>query len=161
VAGFSYLCGLVLAATFIRAASLKLARPEATAETFTGLGLAAPRALARAVPAVELAAAVALLAQPRAGGIVALALLGAFSAVLGSALRRGSPVPCACFGATSSDPVGPADLVRNLLLAALAAGAVTAPGPGWPGPGAVVALGAFVALGAVAIRTTRRRTTRA
>lgn len=110
----------VLAATFAWAGAAKLGRPADTAAGFDDLGLGAPAALARVVPAVELLLAVALLAAPRIGGAVALVLLGAFSAVLVRALRGGADVRCACFGRAAGPPLSAVDLVRNGLLAGLA-----------------------------------------
>jgi uncharacterized membrane protein YphA (DoxX/SURF4 family) len=50
----------------------------------------------------------------------AIALLVAFSAAIGVHLRRGDAVPCGCFGAASTRPVGGRDLVRNAVLVGLA-----------------------------------------
>lgn len=116
----------LLALTFAWAGAAKLGRPAETAAGFADLGLARPGALARAVPLVELALAVTLLAAPAAGGAAALVLLAGFSAVLVGALRRGVAVPCACFGRAGSPPLSGFDLARNALLAALAGVALTA-----------------------------------
>ena len=116
----------VLAVTFAWAGAAKLGQPAETAAGFAGLGLARPAALARAVPVVELALAVTLLAVPAVGAAAALALLAGFSAVLARALRRGVEVPCACFGSPGGLPLSRFDLARNGLLAALAALALTA-----------------------------------
>ena len=137
--GLGYACALVLAAVFVRAGAAKLARPAQTATSFVALGVPAAPAAARAVPIVELLVAVALLASPRAGGLGAVALLIPFTAVLTRAVRKGSPVPCNCFGAARADPVAPVDVVRNALLVGLALAAVTAPTPAVPGAGAVAA----------------------
>lgn len=113
----------VLGATFAWAGAAKLGQPAETAAGFADLGLARPEVLARVVPAVELALAVALLAMPAAGGAVAIVLLAGFTVVLARALRRGDEVRCACFGRTAGPPLSRVDLARNALLATL--GAVT------------------------------------
>ncbi|MEO5680124.1 MAG: MauE/DoxX family redox-associated membrane protein [Acidimicrobiales bacterium] len=148
----------VLAATFAWAAAAKLSHPASTTAGFADLGLRRPAALARVVPAVELGLAVALLAAPRLGGVVALILLAVFSAVLVRVLRRGVEVRCACFDQTDGAPLSTLDLVRNAMLGTLAAlslGAGFQPRvPGAAGAGAV-ALGVAVAAGV--LRMLRRR----
>jgi uncharacterized membrane protein YphA (DoxX/SURF4 family) len=126
VTGFGFVCAVVLAAVFVWAAAAKFARPAVTAAGFRTLGLPVPGGLAWAVPAAEVVTAVLLVAVPPVGGVVALVLLGAFSAVIARALRLGLTTPCGCFGATSAKPVSRADLVRNLLLACLALAALVA-----------------------------------
>jgi len=116
----------VLAATFAWAGAAKLGQRQATATGFADLGLARPAALARVVPCVELALAVALLAVPAAGAAAALVLLGCFSAVLVRALRRGDEVRCACFGRAGGPPLSWVELARNGLLGGLAVLALTA-----------------------------------
>jgi uncharacterized membrane protein YphA (DoxX/SURF4 family) len=117
------LLALVLAAS----AGAKLATRSATGDSFATLGLPAPRALATLVPLVELLTAVALVAVPRIGGVVALVLLAAFSVFLARRIAQGSEAPCACFGQTRRRPVSPADLARNAVLAALAAVTIAFP----------------------------------
>jgi uncharacterized membrane protein YphA (DoxX/SURF4 family) len=108
----------VLAVVFVRAGVAKLNRPRQTAEAFEAMKLPAPRALARAVPVVELALAGALVASPRLGGPLALVLIAVFSAVLVRSI--GTDTGCGCFGAAHNRPVSREDLVRNAVLAALA-----------------------------------------
>ncbi|MEV4546891.1 MauE/DoxX family redox-associated membrane protein [Nonomuraea wenchangensis] len=125
-----------------------------------------PRGAASAVlpalvlPALVVAAecaVVVLLAVERtaaAGLALAAAVLLAFTAGIGRALRAGVRASCRCFGMTPS-PLGRLHLVRNLALAALAvagAAAVLAGAPGQPHPAGValaVAGGALLALPAV------------
>lgn len=121
-AWFGYACALVLAAVFVWAAAAKLARPAVTAAGFRALGVPRPAALARAVPVAELGTAVLLVAVPRVGGVVAVVVLAAFTVVIVRAIRQGLVTPCSCFGAVSARPVSKLDLVRNLMLAALAVG---------------------------------------
>ncbi|MFN2503919.1 MAG: MauE/DoxX family redox-associated membrane protein [Acidimicrobiales bacterium] len=158
--GFGYLCALVLAVTFVRAAAAKLARPALTAAGFGAMGLPAPGVLSRAVPVVELAVAALLVALPAVGGVVALALLVVFSVVLARAVRAGVSTGCTCFGAVSSEPVSSVDLQRNLLLAGLALGALDAPEPVVPSVAAVVLVGAAALAGVGLLRLSRRRSDR-
>ena len=120
MAWFGYACALVLAAVFVRAGAAKLARRDGAAASFSALGVPAPDAMARAVPVLELVLAVVLLARPVAGSVAALAVLGAFSAVLARAIATGVTAGCNCFGSATSKPVSGRDLARNGLLAALA-----------------------------------------
>ena len=155
--GAGYAAAVVLAALFLRASAAKLARPDQAVRSFTALGLPAAATLARAVPAVELALAVALLAAPRVGGGGALALLAAFSAVLARAVRAGATTPCACFGTAATDPVSALDIVRNGFLAMLAIAAMAATRPVVPGPGGALGVAAAVAGGFGVLAVARRR----
>jgi hypothetical protein len=83
-----------------------------------------------------LAAACILTATSASAGFpLAEAALGAtalltavLAAGVAAVIRRGSAVPCRCFGATSSRPLGPVHLARNAsLLALLVAGLGCAP----------------------------------
>lgn len=148
---------LLLAAVFAAAGLGKLRRGPATARAFVSLRLPAPTALAVAVPAAELALALVLVARPRAGGVLALAALGAFSTVLAGATRSGTAVRCGCFGTTSERPVSAADLVRNGLLATAAVAALGAPVPVRPTLAATVLVttGALIAGVALALQRLR------
>ena len=116
---------LVLALVFAWAAAAKFRTPRQTASSFHGLGLPAAPLLAWAVPVVELALAIALVASPAAASWPALALVVAFSLVLVRAVAAGSTVTCACFGAAATTgedarPVSVVELVRNAGLGGLA-----------------------------------------
>ncbi|MGI9033935.1 MAG: hypothetical protein DLM65_03825 [Candidatus Aeolococcus gillhamiae] len=152
MAGFGYVCAVLLALVFVRAGTAKVARPAATAAGFAALGVPAAPAIARAVPLVELALAVALLAVPRAGGIAALVLLAGFSAFLARTVRAGVTVGCNCFGQAGAEPVSGRDLVRNAMLGLLAAAALGATRPTRPSAGAVATAVAAVAVDAVTLR---------
>jgi hypothetical protein len=84
--------------------------------------------IAPAVLALELAACVLLASGIRAGTLLALTLLAAFTVGIATALQRQRRVPCRCFSG-SDEPVGRAHLIRNLLLMAIAAVAAIAPSP--------------------------------
>lgn len=150
---------LVLAGVFAAAGVAKGRRAAYTTATFRALRLPAPAALARAVPAAELVLAVMLVLAPSAGGIAALVLLAGFSLVLARALRRGEQVACGCFGTAGTQPVGPADLIRNGLLALLALAAVTAPalGPSVPSLPALLAVTTAAMIGLVVLALVRVR----
>jgi len=51
---------------------------------------------------------------------LALGLLAAFTVLLVRRLRAGSTAPCRCFGGVRSRAIAWTDVVRNLVLAALA-----------------------------------------
>lgn len=131
---------VLLAAVFVLAAAAKLRRPRTTQVAFAGLGLPAPAALARLVPAAELALAAALVARPRWGGLLALGALGGFTAVLARALGAGADVRCGCFGAGDGRRVSWVEPVRNALLALAAGAALAAPRPVVPALAEVVAV---------------------
>jgi hypothetical protein len=111
----AYALAIGLAATFAWAGVAKLRTPRRTARAFRALGV--PATLARVVPVVELALAIAIVVAP-VTALVALALLGAFTIVLS---RAGDDVTCACFGTATRDPVSWVQLVRNALLMVVAA----------------------------------------
>jgi uncharacterized membrane protein YphA (DoxX/SURF4 family) len=157
MSGFGYACAVVLAAAFVRAGVAKVVRNDATRAGFAALGVPGPAVAARAVPVVELALAVTLLAAPRAGGGAALLLLGVFTVFLAGAVRRGVTVGCNCFGTARVDPVSGVDLLRNGLLALLAAAALTAARPTAPGPVAAAVAVAVVAAGAWGLHAAHRR----
>jgi hypothetical protein len=53
----------------------------------------------------------------------AAAVLVAFTALLVGKLAQGERPPCACFGSFTAAPIGPSNVVRNLVLIALAVAA--------------------------------------
>jgi uncharacterized membrane protein YphA (DoxX/SURF4 family) len=145
---------IALAAVFALAAAGKLADPARTRLTLAEFGVPGrlTPAGAIALPATELAAAALLVpaVTARWGALLALVLLLLFACAVAHSLRQGRRPACNCFGALHSAPVGPATLVRNLGLAALA-GFVAAAGPG-EGLGALdrgTVLTVLAALGAV------------
>lgn len=118
------IAALVLAVVFVIAAVAKLADRDGTTDDFGSLGLPEPARWATLVPLLELAVALTLVVLPGWGGVVAFALLAAFTANLAIVLRSGRVAHCACFGGSSTKPVSVRHLLRNaglLLLALLAA----------------------------------------
>lgn len=111
---------IVLGAVFVAAGVSKVVAGASWRAQAGALG--APRSVAAVLPFVEIALGAMAVAQ-LARRWVALALLGlllAFTVAIVRRLRRGERPPCACFGSWSSAPIGPAHLVRNAVLAALA-----------------------------------------
>jgi len=151
-AGLGTVVAVVSAAVWGLAALGKLRHRAETAAAFSGLGLRAAPVLSVGVPLVELATAGLLLWRPALGGVVGLALLAVFTGVIVRALARGVDTGCGCFGARRPSPLGPADVVRNALLAALAvlatgAHRLTRPTAGDVAVGIVVVFGAATVLG--------------
>jgi uncharacterized membrane protein YphA (DoxX/SURF4 family) len=154
---------LVLAAVFAWAGVAKLRHAATTTASFTGLGLPAPAVLARAVPLIELVVGAGLVFAPAFAAWIALALLLAFTVVIGRAVTSGSTVSCACFGsgAGSEDdrPVSALELVRNAGLGGLAivAGGAGAGAVSWPALPALVIVTVLVALARVAFAAVELR----
>ena len=119
-----------LALLFVVAAVHKLRDRDAfraTLDAYALLPSALTAPLARAVPLVELVAAL-LLVVPRAaavGASIAVLLLSVYALAMGVNLLRGRrDLDCGCMGPGARSPIGPELLVRNLFLvvAALVAG---------------------------------------
>jgi peroxiredoxin len=161
------LARVVLAGVFGIAALAKLADRDGSRAALAEFGVPARLAGPATVllPVAELAVTVALLLTPtaRLGAVAAICLLLAFMIGIGINLARGRAPDCHCFGQLHSSPAGLATLVRNGVLAAIAALVVWrgagAGGPavsGWLGglsalAWVVLAGGAIVALFLVAI----------
>lgn len=119
--------GLVLragvAAIFAASALLKLARPRRSAALLEPFGFASPRVQTTVLGVtalVELGLAAGIAAGSATAAYTAAGLMLVFAGALAGALRMGSRgLPCPCFGAHGR--VGPAAIVRNLLLAATCA----------------------------------------
>lgn len=109
---------------------------------------AGARTLAAGVLAAEAVTVALLLSTSAAGLLCALVLLGAFTAALVGALRRGDRAPCACFG-SAGHQIRPAHAVRNLLLAAAGAAGLVAAASGPASGGEAVGVAVAVATGAV------------
>jgi len=104
---------ILLAGTFLIAASLKLVNPTTTRKSMHDFGLPSPHVVAVAVPVTELATAALLLVDPRTGGPCAVALLVAFTTLIAGRLLAGHRDSCGCFGTWSSRPLSWRDLARN------------------------------------------------
>lgn len=150
--GLASILAVAVAATLATAAIAKLRRPARTAADFGALGLPLPSVLARVVPVAEVAVAVALLAVPGWGAVVAVGLLVLFTALLVSLIRSGQQISCSCFGAVSDEPVSWVEVVRNAALLAAAAAVIPIDRLEVPGFAAVVAASAIGIIALVAIQ---------
>jgi uncharacterized membrane protein YphA (DoxX/SURF4 family) len=109
----AYAAGLLLAVALAVAGVAKLRDRSQTEVAFTQLGLPWAGPLSVLVPVAELLTALALLLVPVAGGVLALVVLGSFTAFLADRVHRGVVAPCRCFGAASDAPVSWDDIMRN------------------------------------------------
>lgn len=132
---------IVLAAVFVVAGLAKVADRRGARTAARDFGapewLAGP--LAVVLPLAELAVAVLLVPAATAvwGALGALALLAVFTVAIGAAMARGKAPDCHCFGQLHSEPAGWSTLVRNGVLAGLAASVLAGGG----GPSAVAWIG--------------------
>lgn len=112
-----------LVTVMLTASGTKLAALRDFAATLEALRLfrTVPLAGAAIIPLSEVGAAVVLILSPRSGSLVALGLLGAFSAVAVLTRARGIRVMCSCFGPISTSWLGLSTVLRNVLLALIAA----------------------------------------
>lgn len=121
-------CGILIFGVFLTALAGKLRRKAAFHDFVTSIremGLFSRKVVWIVAIAVAVGESVTLvlLAVPATAPIglaLAMLLLLGFTAGMGTSLRRGMRTPCRCFGA-STTPLGPVHLVRNLVLAAVAA----------------------------------------
>jgi signal transduction histidine kinase len=119
-----------LAGVFVWSGVTKVRRPALAAMALVDFGVARrvwPR-LGLALGVTELALAATLAVVPRAGAIVAVAILWAFTLVIARSLRTGERFPCACFG-ESADQLSGRTLARAALLAGLATVLACRPAP--------------------------------
>src|SRR4051794_30845458 len=145
---------LILAVVFGVAGVAKLLDPAGSRQALVGFGVpdGLARPLAVLLPLAELAVAVGLLGVATAwwAAVLALALLLLFLGGIGLSLARGRAPDCHCFGQLYSKPVGSETLVRNAVLAVIAAGVVAA-GPANPGASAFAWLGDLTAFERVSV----------
>ena len=154
MSGLASILAVALAAVLVAAAVAKLRSPDRTAADFTELGLPLPGLLARLVPLVELAVAVALVIVPGWGAVAAVGMLALFTALLVGLVRSGQSIACSCFGAVSDEPVSWVEVTRNAVLLVMAGTVVPIDGLAVPGFAAVVAASAFGVIAVVAIQLT-------
>jgi hypothetical protein len=150
LAGLGYTAAIVLAGLLVVAAVAKAVAPDETRRSFQALGVPNPDSAARLVPLPEFAAAVLLVVVPAVGGIATLMLLAFFSTFILTRLRAGVVAPCACFGATSAQPLSWLAIARNAAMAVLAIAALATLHPVRPTVAdVVVVVGYVVVVGAV------------
>jgi uncharacterized membrane protein YphA (DoxX/SURF4 family) len=117
---------IVLALVFALSGAAKLRDPQGTRRAMRDFGM--PRLVvpvaAGALPLIEIAITLLLLPPATAlwAAVAAIALLLAFTTVIGWQLVRGRRPDCHCFGALSGGPIGAKTLARNGLLLALGIG---------------------------------------
>jgi len=115
------LARVITVTVFGVAALTKITTPVATRQSLVDFGVPRRLAVPGAVllPLAELAAAVivAIPATSWWGALPSLVLLAAFSAAIAVNIGRGRTPECRCFGALIPSPVGPALLMRNLVIA--------------------------------------------
>lgn len=116
---------VVLGVAFVVAGAAKLASGDQWPVLAAALGVPqiAMRVVVPVLPIVEIVVGSGLIVQlwPRALAVLALVMLAGFSVQLARELAGGRHPVCACFGTWSARPLGPSHLVRNGLLAVLAA----------------------------------------
>ena len=83
--------------------------------------LSAPLSLALPIGELAIAAGLVIVASAAWAALAAVVLLVVFCAGIVRLMRRGEAPECRCFGAVGSRAVGRGTLVRNLMLAGLAA----------------------------------------
>jgi len=120
----AWVARIALALLFAHAAAHKLRDLAAFRAALAGYRLApepALGALALALPVAELAAALALLAAPRLGSVLALALLATYTLAIAANLARGRrDIDCGCFGPAARQPLSAALVARNAALLGVA-----------------------------------------
>ena len=130
------LARLALAAVFAVAGAAKLADQPGSRKAMQDFGVPAPAAgiAGLLLPIAEIAVAIFLLPVDTArwAAIGGLVLLLAFIGGIAYNLSKGRTPDCHCFGQIHSEPAGPSTLIRNGVLAAVAAAVI---GFGWSDPG--------------------------
>ncbi len=117
---------VVVGGVLLAAASQKIQSPKAFALSIDAFGLV-PRSL---IPTLAylfiwediLAGGLLVLGVwSRAAAVASAGLLAVFIGALASAVLRGLPIDCGCFGALFRGPVGWSSVLRNVVLIAMAA----------------------------------------
>jgi hypothetical protein len=120
----AWIARLMLSAVLALSASGKLADRAGTRRAVAEFGIPAGQVtmVAWALPLAEAGLAGALLPHVTAplAGLAALLLIGVFTIAVARLLRRGQRPACSCLGAVSAEPIGPATIIRNAVLMALA-----------------------------------------
>ena len=116
----AFVASIIVGVAFVVAGGSKIAAGASWPAQARGLG--APTWTIPFVPWVEIAVGALLIAQavPPWPAVAALVMLVAFTALIGNSLAHGRHPPCACFGAWSAKPIGPAHLARNGVLIVVA-----------------------------------------
>lgn len=157
IAGIGYAAALALALLLAIAAAAKLSAPDETRQSFRDLGVPNAEAAARLVPWPEIAAAILLVLAPAVGGLAALMLLAFFSTFITARLRAGVVAPCACFGATSFQPLSWLALARNAAMGVLGIAALATVRPVRPSFADALAVLGYVVVVGVSLQVGGRR----
>lgn len=117
------IAAVVVGLVFLVASVTKLAKPGLWRSQSTDLGV--PWPVAAIVPYVEAVVGALLLVQwqRHAAAWCAAGVLGVFTVLLVVKLAQGERPPCACFGSWTAAPIGPSNVVRNVVLIAIAVAA--------------------------------------
>jgi uncharacterized membrane protein YphA (DoxX/SURF4 family) len=117
------IAAVLVGVVFIVASITKLAKPGLWRAQSVDLGV--PWVVAAGVPYAEAVVGAALLSQWQRPVCAwcAVVMLAAFTALLVAKLAQGERPPCACFGSFTAAPIGPSNVVRNLVLIAIAVAA--------------------------------------
>jgi uncharacterized membrane protein YphA (DoxX/SURF4 family) len=115
----SSVCALIITGVFWWAGIAKLRSRVNTQSAFKNLGLPIPNLLSTIVPLAEIGIGAVMILQQRFGAVLAIVLLGVFTAFLVGKLRTGSAVSCGCFGSAQTTPVSWITIGRNAALIAL------------------------------------------
>ncbi|MEM8618785.1 MAG: MauE/DoxX family redox-associated membrane protein [Actinomycetota bacterium] len=115
-----------LGAVFLFAGGSKVAGRQRWVGQAVDLGV--PRRVAALVPWFEIALGAALIVRIAAlvVAVVAFSVLAVFTVLIARQLRRPDRPPCACFGSWSTRPLSSGDIVRNVVLMAVAVVAAVA-----------------------------------
>ena len=125
--GFRWVLGLV----FVTPGAIKIRTTRSFEQTVASYGLVPAflhRPVARALPILEVCVGAACLlgVLPRLAGWVAFALLLGFASAVGWNLARGRRFGCGC-GTTHDTPISSSVVLRDLVLAAIAAAVALGP----------------------------------
>jgi peroxiredoxin len=121
--GAIFIGRIILAGLFVLSSGAKLMDRERFRKSLRDFGVPAQRTrlLSWLVPLSELTAAVLLVTSPSVGAIAALILLLIFTGGVSYNLVLGRQPECSCFGQIGSSAISAQTIVRNALLALLAA----------------------------------------
>jgi hypothetical protein len=147
--GLAYLASIGLALVFAYSAAAKFRDGHATRRAMNAVGMRGGGVTARALPVIEAAIALTLLVRPNAGGFAAIVLLSVFTVFIAYLLLRKIDVSCGCFGANATKTVSSTDVIRNVMLMAVAAIATTTATPTAAGLEEVIAATTAAAIGVV------------
>lgn len=115
----AWVCAAIVGTVYVWAGATKLQARDAWAAQARDMGT--PKWTIPFVPFVELALGAVLILGwwPRLASLAGIALLVAFSLLIGINLMRGNRPACACFGVRSARPISWLFVARNTLFVGL------------------------------------------